>query len=311
MKTAFAFRLLLLMAMIASFTLSGCKKDKDPGPEGDSSTMQQLSMDEENFESAMDESMNDVDLFLSTGNLKSTTMLPCNATIDSTAVVNDTITIYITYNGLNCSGTRFRTGQVEIRKAVGTHWYMQGATVRIRHINFTITKVSNQKSITINSVKFHKNVSGGVIWQLGNGINAIVHRSWGHATVAFHQDSTTRIWNVARQKTYTGIPPAQLKLTIDGFGTSGDFSNLVVWGINRQSAHFFTQILTPVVHRQVCDWDPVSGVKKHMIPEASKSATLTFGYNSNNQPVTGDECPAKYKVDWQHNGNSGTVYLWL
>lgn len=310
MKTTNLFRLTFLVLAIIGLTFSGCKKDKNVNPGGDSSSLQQLSGDEESFESAMDESMNDVDLYLSSGNLKSTTMLPCNATIDSTAIVNDTITIYITYDGLNCNGTRFRTGQVEIKKHVGMHWYQQGATVMVRHINFTITKVSNQKTVTINSVKFHKNVSGGVIWQLGNGVDAIIHRTWGHANVAF-QDSTSRTWNVARQKTYTGTPLGNLVLTIDGFGVAAGYNNLVVWGVNRQEEQFFTQIIEPVIHRQVCDWDPVAGKKKHSIPADSKSATLTFGFNSNNEPITGNECPTKYKVDWQNNNNSGTVYLWL
>jgi hypothetical protein len=310
MKTSNLFRLTLLVLAIIGLSLTGCKKDKNSDPSADSSSLQQLSNDVENLESATDESMNDVNTILSNGNHKSTNMLPCNATIDSTAVLNDTITIYITYNGLNCSGTRYRTGQVEIKKRVGMHWYEQGATVMIRHINFTITKVSNQKSITINSKKVHTNVSGGVIWQLGNGMNAIIHRTRGHASVTF-ENGTTKTWNVARQKTYTGTPPGNLILTTDGFGSVGDYNNLVVWGINRQGENFYTQIIEPVVHRQVCDWDPCSGVKKHSIPANSKSATLTFGYNSNNQPITGNECPTKYRVDWQNNNNSGTVYLWL
>ncbi|MDP1622856.1 MAG: hypothetical protein Q8M08_11020 [Bacteroidales bacterium] len=310
MKTKNLFRLTFLVLAIFGLSLTGCQKEKNVNPPADSSSLQQLSNDEESVESALNESMNDVNNLLSNGNLKSTQMLPCNATIDSTVVVNDTLTIYITYNGLNCSGTRYRTGKVEIKKHVGTHWYQQGATVKVRHINFTITKVSNQKSITLNSVHVHKNVSGGVIWQLGNGMNAIVHRTWGHANVTF-DDGTTKIWNVARQKTFTGTPPANLVLTIDGFGTVGDYANLLVWGLNRQGEHFYTQINQPVVHRQVCDWDPVSGIKKHAIPSDSKSATLTFGYNSNNQPITGNECPTKFRVDWQKQNNSGTVYLWL
>ena len=190
------------------------------------------------------------------------------------------------------------------------HWWQQNATVLIRHINFTVTKVSNNKTITINSVKVHRNMTGGVIWQLGGSATQIIHRTWGHAEVTF-QDGTTKTWNDARQKTYTGIPPQNLILTIDGFGSADGFNNLVVWGVNRQGNNFYTQIVEPVVHRQVCDWDPCSGVKKHTMPDVSKSATLTFGYDSNNQQITGTDCPSKYKVDWQHNNNSGTVYLWL
>ena len=89
-----------------------------------------------------------------------------------------------------------------------------------------------------------------------------------------------------------------------------DFDNLEAWGINRKSESFYTQILEPVTRNQVCNWDPSAGIKKHSIPSGSKSATLTFGYDENDQPI-GNECPSKYKLDWQKNNHSGTVYLWL
>ena len=309
MKTTNLFRFLLLILAVSTLTITGCKKDKPETP-ADSSSLTQLTTDEEALEAASDESMNDVNAVLSQGNLKSTAMLPCNATVDSTAVANDTITIYITYNGLNCSGTRYRTGKVEIRRQVGQHWYQQGAAVIVKHINFAITKVATQKTIVLNGVKIYTNVSGGVIWQLGNPYPAIVHRVRGHVSITF-EDGTTRTWNVARQKTFTGNPPENLILTTDGFGSAGSFTDLVIWGVNRQGENFFTQILLPVVHRQVCNWDPVSGIKKHSIPGDNKSATLTFGFDSNNLPVTGNECPVKYRVDWQKNNQSGTIYLWL
>jgi hypothetical protein len=310
MKTNRFFTFALMLAAVFTLTLSGCKKDKTDEPKADSSSLQQLSVDEENLDAVTDETMNDVNGILGSNNLKETEILPCNATIDSTVVLNDTITIYVTYNGLNCSGTRFRTGKVEIRRPFGVPWYVQGTTVRIKHINFSITRVATGKTIVLNSVKFLKNVSGGVIWQLGNPYTAIVHRIWGHVNITF-EDNTTKMWNVARQKTYTGVPPLNVIITNIGFGTQGDMANLVVWGINRQGEQFYTQIFEPVVIRQVCGWDPVSGIKKHSIPADNKSATLTFGFNSNNQPVTGDECPTKYKLDWEKNNQSGTVYLWL
>jgi hypothetical protein len=311
MKTSNLLRLTFLALAIIGLSLTGCKKDKNSKISDDSASLQQLSKDEQNVEAATNESMNDVNTILSGGNLKSTEKLICNATVDSTSVLNDTITIYITYDGLNCAQTIARHGQVEIKKQVGTHWKDQGATVMVKHINFTITKISNQKSITINSLKTHTNVSGGLIKLLGDGDTIVVHRTYGHVNVTF-DDGTTKEWNVARQKTYTGVfQTSHIILTDDGFGTAGSFSNLVVWGVNRQGENFFTQILVPVVHRQDCGWDPCSGIKKHSIPGDSKSATLTFGYDSNNQPITGNDCPTKYKVDWQKNNNSGTVYLWL
>lgn len=125
---------------------------------------------------------------------------------------------------------------------------------------------------------------------------------------ASFDNGTSRSWNVARQLTYTGTP-GQIVLSIDGFGSSGEFQNLVVWGTNRQGEEFYTQIVQSVVCRQACDWDPVSGIKIHQIPADSKSATITFGFDSNNQPVTGSDCPTRYRIDWQKNNQSGTSYL--
>jgi hypothetical protein len=65
----------------------------------------------------------------------------------------------------------------------------------------------------------------------------------------------------------------------------------------------------PVVHREACGWDPVSGIKVIEIPGAAKKATITFGYDANNQPVTGGACPTHYMVAWEKNGNTGTLFL--
>ena len=125
---------------------------------------------------------------------------------------------------------------------------------------------------------------------------------------ASFDNGTSRTWNIARKITYTGTA-GQYIMTIDGFGTSGNYQNLVVWGTNRQGEEFFTQISQSVVCRQACDWDPVSGIKIHQIPLDNKSATITFGYTTTNEPIVGDECPTRYRVDWQRNNKSGTDFL--
>ncbi len=309
MKSTNLFRLTFLILAIIGLSWAGCKKDKNTEPSSDSSSLQQLAGDEETMESSMDESMNEINNFLSGGILKSTAFLPCNATVDSTPVVNDTITIYITYNGLNCLGTRYRTGQVEIKKRVGTQWSQPGATVIVKHINFSISKILESTFITINGVKVYQNVSGGLIRQLGTELNTVVYRTWGQAIININ-DSTNKTWNIAHQITYSGSLPDNLSLTSDGFGTAGGYENLVTWGINRQGENFYTQIIQPVTRSQNCNWDPSAGIKKHFIPSDSKSATLTFGFDRYNQPVV-NECPAKYKLDWQRHNKSGTVFRWL
>ncbi|HEX7412063.1 MAG TPA: hypothetical protein VF298_07995 [Bacteroidales bacterium] len=311
MKSRKLFQLSFILVALLGFSLTGCKKDNMNQGSTDTSSMLQLTTDEINVEDAMDDASKDAETVMSfgSGQEKSTIGLPCNATIDSTAIINDSISLFITYDGLNCNGTRNRTGKIEIKKAVGTHWGQAGATVIFKFIDFTVTRVAKGKSLKFNGTKIFQNVSGGFIWQLGFGATSIVHRINGAMQTTF-DNGTSRTWNVARQITYTGTHN-QLLINIDGFGTAGEYSNLVTWGTNRNDEAFYTQITQSVVHKELCSWDPVSGIKIHQIPSKSKSATITFGYNSNNEPITGDECPTKYRVDWQRNGNSGTIYVLL
>ena len=309
MKTKKFLHISIILIAVIGLALAGCQKDKEQDTMKDSSTLQQLSQDDNYVEIVSDEAVNDVNSLLSGGHFKSTNFWPCNATIDSTNVENDTITFYITYNGLNCPETLYRTGKIEVKKKVGTHWKDEGATVIVTYIDFHITRMINGKSITINGTKTFQNVTGGFIHQLGNLYSSIVFKTWGTITVTF-DDNTTRTWHVARQRTFTGSP-GQLVMTVDGFGTEGSYNNLVVWGINRNGENFYTYITQSVVYRQLCSWNPCSGIKIHEIPGADKKATITFGYNSQNEPVQGDECPTKYRLDWEKGTNSGTVYLWL
>jgi len=305
-KNLLPLALILISAMVLS--LSSCKKDDISTGKADPASLTQLSADENTIETIMNDAESDVSSVMSNnGGFKSTAWLPCNATLDSLAIVNDTVTMYITYNGLNCNGTRNRTGKIEIKKKVGMHWVEAGAAVTYRYIDFTVTRVATNKSITLNGTKTFVNVNGGHRWQVGTSITSFVERISGSMQASF-DNGTSRTWNVARQLTYTGTP-GNFNLSIDGFGAAGDYQNLVVWGTNRQGEEFFTQITQSVVCRQACDWDPVSGIKIHQIPADNKSATITFGYDSNNQPITGDDCPSRYRVDWQQNNQSGTFFL--
>lgn len=311
MKTKNLIQLAFILVSALSIALTSCKKDDLDTGNANPDELKQLSADENYVESIMNDAISDVSSVMSNngGNLKSTEWLPCNATIDSLAVVNDTVTVYITYNGLNCNGTRNRTGKIEIKKKVGTHWEQAGATVVYKYINFTVTRLANNSTVTLNGTKNFVNVNGGHRWQVGSTIDSFVERVSGNMQASF-DNGTSRTWNVARQVTYTGTA-GQLILTVDGLGTSGEYQNLAVWGTNRQGEEFFTQITQSVIHRQACEWDPVSGIKIHQIPSDYKSATITFGYNDNNEPIVGDECPTRYRVDWQRNNQSGTAYLTL
>jgi len=309
MKTKTLHHLAIILVSAITLTLTSCaKSDLNEGVVNPES-LEQLASDENNVESIMNDAESDITSMMSnnSGNLKSTEWLPCNATIDSLAVVNDTVTLFITYDGLNCNGTRNRTGKIEIKAHVGTHWEQAGATVIYKCINFTVTRVATNKSVTLNGTKTFVNVNGGHRWQVGTLIDSYVEKVSGTMLASF-DNGTNRTWNVARQLTYTGTP-GQFLLSIDGFGSAGEYQKLVIWGTNRQGEEFFTQITQSVVCRQACEWNPVSGIKIHQIPSDNKGATITFGYNDNNEPIVGDECPTRYRVDWQKNNASGTSFL--
>lgn len=308
---------MILFALVA-LVFSGCKKDPvDPIPDDSNSTsVQQISQDDNRLQNIDDDINLDIEVMMTGGNLKSTTWLPCNATIDSTSIVNDTITYYITYHGLNCHETLYRTGRVEVKKHVGTQWFMPEATVMIKIINLQVTHVNSQKTVVINGAKTHKNVTGGLLIQLGFGINTIIHRTHGFMTVNF-DDGSNRTWNIARRIIYIGSFNIntgnfnELTIGVDGFGTVGEYTNLVTWGVGRNGDQFYISVPQPVHYVLACNFNPVNGVQTIDIPSKNKGATLTFGFDENNQPVVPPECPSKYKLDWYHGQHSGTIYLWL
>lgn len=311
MKPLKIFSIVIVLMLAFGMAFTGCKKSDtittDPGNE----SLTQLANDQSTIQGAQDESNNDINMVLSggIGQYKDTELWPCGATIDSTSVVNDTITYFITYNGLNCPRNRTRTGKIEVKKHVGTQWWQPGATVMVTCIDFRITRVATGKSITLNGTRTYENVTGGLLFQLGTSMTSITHKTWGSMTVTF-DNGTARIWQVARQDVFTGSP-GQLVISIDGFGSAGNYNNLIYWGINRNSEQFYIQVNQSVVHRQVCEWDPCSGIEATSIPNLNKGSTLTFGYNNQNQPTTGNECPTKFKMDWYIGNRSGTVYLFL
>ena len=305
MKTKRLIKAVLILITITGISFTGCKKDKG---NYNTQSLQQLANDETDIQTSSDDLLNDANDVLSAGQTKSLNALPCGATMDS-LIFNDTITYTLTFDGLNCNGRKYRTGQVKIMKNINDHWSHAGTTVRVEFINLRVTRVLRNRSVTLNGNKYFTNVSGGLVRDLGNGVTSVIHRVTGNMQGTF-DNNTTRTWTIARQRTFTGTP-GQLILSIDGFGTINGYNNLATWGLNRNGEEFYTQITQSVVHRQECGWDPVSGVKIHQVPSDNKRAVLTFGYDSNNQPVTGSNCPDRFRVDWEKNNHSGTLFLEL
>ncbi len=308
MKTITLIRRIVLLHVITVIAIfMACKKEEvDKTP--DTGSLKQLAKDEQIVHNASEEVLSDVSDFMSGSSSKEIQILPCNATIDSSSVVNDTITYTVTFNGLNCSGTRLREGTCLVKKHINTHWYDAGAVLQITLVNMKVTIIASGKWVILNGSKTYENICGGFVYQLGNGtVTSIEHKVTGNLEAVF-EDNTTRTWQITRNRTITGVP-GSLLVTHEGFGTAGGYNNLVVWGVNRHGEDFYTQITQGVVFKQACGWDPCSGIKVHNIPSDSKSATVTFGYDANQQLVSSGTCPTHYKFDWVKGNYSGTLYL--
>lgn len=307
MKTLNFLRSTFLLFAVAGMVLSGCRKDNDETINTDN--LKQTSKDEVTLRAADDMVTNDANRILSGGGSKSLLWVPCNATLDSTFVIADTVTYIITYNGLNCEGNYHRAGTVEVHKYVNQHWSDVGAKVFVKFIDFKITRVSDNRWVIVNGHKSFTNVSGGTLHQLGTTLSSVTHTAMGSLSATL-DDNTTRVWNIARQRVYTGTEGA-LVVSLTGLGSADGYTGLESWGVNRHGDQFYHSITSPVIIKEACTWDPVYGGGVISIPAEDITANVTFGYDSNSQPVdvNGSVCATHYRVDWTKGNNSGTFYV--
>jgi hypothetical protein len=229
----------------------------------------------------------------------------CDATV-TTDTTNGLREIIITYNGVNCRGNRIRTGVVVISIPVGVRWRDSGAVVTVSIQNLKITRVRDQKSITLNGTYTYTNVTGGLLKDLAT-LGSITHTIAADSVTIQFADSATRIWSVAKQRVFTyndGIVA-----TTTGTHSDGTNNNVAVWGTNRYGNSFETLITQPMVIAQSCDFRLTSGQTETIRP--ALTLTITYGLDANGDP-TG--CPGNgyyyYKAVWVLNG-SGKTYTWI
>jgi PKD repeat protein len=274
----------------------------------DPSSLEQLSKDDLQFEASDDEIQNDANAVLSTNG---------DTTISSCAISTDTVgtnlQFTLVYNGFNIGHNFSRTGTVIITKLLAVQWRTTGCAVTYQYVNLAITKISSGKTFVYNGTRTWTNISGGLIDQLGtlSSINPVVQQVTGAIEITF-DDGTQRTWNIARQKSWSGTYPSALTVTVSGFGSSAGYTNLIVYGTNRNGEVFYAQINTPILYNESCfdyQWTPIWGALVYQIPATPKSATVTFGYNSNDVLVTEGACAVYYQMAWTWKSYSGTDYF--
>ena len=296
------------LMLVAVFT--ACKKDK--APTSDNTTQVSLQSDDQSRVSGESEAVaNDAALALEVSPSFSGRLAGVQSDmICDAAVAYDSVstprTITITYNGSNCLGTRTRSGVVKISMAEGVHWKDAGASVTLTFQNLKVTRVSDNKSITINGTQTYTNVSGGLLINLPV-LQTVVHTfSSSDMSITF-DDNTTRVWQIAEKRVFTY--DGGVVITTTGNHTEGNDINVAEWGTNRFGQAFTSSTVTPIVIRQDCNFRVVSGQVKHVTPLVT--ATATFGLDASGSPTS---CPGSghyyFKVIWTGvGGNSLTVIL--
>jgi hypothetical protein len=228
--------------------------------------------------------------------------LICDATVVIDTVDNPK-TITITYNGTNCWGNRTRTGTVVLSMPQGTYWENPGATVTMNIENLVITRQIDGKSITINGVKSITNVSGGSLLNLPVAGGSITHTVSDSISVTF-SDSATRVWQMAKQRiiTYNN----GFVITSTGTATVGLYQNVAEWGVNRFGVSFVSEITTPKVIQQSCDFRLTSGVNT-VFTSDSLNFTITYGLDASGNPTS---CPGtgNYYLEVIWTGPGGRTY---
>jgi len=301
----------LLAAVLAiSVTFIGCKKTDNSSTTNDDSALTQHSEDQNSFSQNTDDMANDFNLAVD-GNAAfegketgTTTVLPCNADAiwDSSGGVRR---LTITYHGLNCAGNRNRAGVVVFSMPLAQHWKDVGAVLTINVQNLVITRVSDNKSITIAGTATVTNVTGGRIRDLAT-LGTITHSIASSGMTVTFDNGTSRSWQIAKQRVFTynnGVV-----ITTTGTHTDGTITGISEWGTNRFGNAFVTAITQPMIIRQDCSFRITSGQITHY--KLSATIVATFGLDQAGNPTT---CPGAapfyFKIVW--TGNNGVVRTFI
>ena len=293
-------RILPLAAAIFSLTLIFTACQKDSSSDSTASQSEEASKhsdDQSSFSSDIDEIDSDVNLAMESsssfsGRGNDIQSLMCNATV-TIDTLNNPRSITIVYNGLNCVGNYSRTGTLKISMPNNIRWKDAGAAITVTATNLKITRVIDNKSITINGSHVYTNVTGGLLANL-SALGTIRHTVTSDNMSVTFDNGSQRTWKIAQQREFTfnnGI-----NITTTGLHSENGVNGIAEWGTNRFGRAFTSAIVTPVVIRQDCSFRITSGKIQHKTTLVDASAT--FGLDITGAPTT---CPAGLyymKIEW-------------
>jgi hypothetical protein len=314
MKATAFYRFLFVIAFTG--VLASCNKNNSSNSNNGSSTtdLQTTSDDATRVTNETDAAFDDVNTAMVTnysvtgaalGRELMQRVIDGPGSADSTAICDAVITldtangnrqITITYNGTNCALDRTRKGSITITWPIGQLWRDSGAVVTVQFNSLAITRLLDNKTITLNGTHTYTNVSGGSLISLPNSPagTSITHTITSDNMQITFDNGTQRTWSVDRQRvfTYSG----GYVITTSGLHTSGSVSGISEWGTDRFGNAFTVSIVQPRVLSEACSWQLTAGTVA--LANAVGTTTITYGLNSTG---TATSCPV----------NGGTYYFEL
>jgi hypothetical protein len=312
MKTKRFLMKSLVAVAFAAFIITGCKKKEhevepeNPATTPTETTQTNTAADQNNVDQQTSESVDDVNKVLN-NNPNTRAELPCNVTIDSSALMGQGL-IKLTYHGLSCDLLRTRSGVISIQVPFDAatkkpiSWRNKGAKVIITYDNFKVTRVSDNKSLLFNGKLTATNVTGGGVFEVLIG-STVTHDLRGGLTITF-DDGSTRQWAVARTRSYK--PQVGVITVQDSGDTLINGKKVAWWGKNRANEEFWASIDKPVstevVTLSICRlYKPYEGVVTIATTSSApaiKQLVITYGVDANGNPTTGSACPYGYKLNF-------------
>ena len=304
MKKSLHTLLAAILALSVSFT--SCKKTENTTD--NNTDLATHADDEARFSSETDAVANDANTAIESYAAFSGRPGDVNAICNATSAMDSSggnRTITITYNGANCFGNHTRTGVVVLSMPLTQHFRDQGAVLTVNVQNLKITRLTDNKSITINGVTAITNVTGGRIMDLATS-SPIEHNIASSGMTVTFDNGTQRTWQIAKKRIFTYNNG--MVITTTGMHTDGNISGISEWGTNRFGNAFVTSITAPMVIRQDCNFRLVQGQVTHQRLVAN--VVTTFGLDSAGIPTGCPNGSYYFKTVWTGiNGIIRTVIL--
>lgn len=234
------------------------------------------------------------------GRTTGTTGTLCGASVDTSMIAQKTITV--TYDGTTtCDGYK-RSGTITLQLINGTHWKDAGAVLKITHTAYKVIRVSDNKSLQFDGIKYVKNVNGS------STLTREYNERGTNLSLTF-DDNSQRTWSLARKwnATITSINPLAITYTISGDSTVNGTANAMAWGTNRYGTSFTNSTPIPITTSAGANgcgfWRPTAGKHVHDLSGKGK-LTTTLGVDASGNAVTFG-CAYGFKLNWVGtNGNT-------